>query len=40
MGILPGTPLLIAERTTYGTEGPVTLVRLAHAPGHRVAMTF
>lgn len=40
MGILPGTPLLVAERTTYGTEGPVTLVRLAHAPGHRVAMTF
>jgi GntR family transcriptional regulator, histidine utilization repressor len=40
MGVAPGTPLLVAERTTQGTAGPVTLVRLAHAPGHRVAMTF
>lgn len=40
MGIPSGTPLLMAERTTQGTAGPVTLVRLAHAPGHRVQMTF
>jgi GntR family histidine utilization transcriptional repressor len=40
LGIPPGTALLVAERTTHGTEGPVTLVRLAHAPGHRVQMTF
>lgn len=40
MGIPPGTPLLVAERTTEGTGGPVTWVRLAHAPGHRVQMTF
>lgn len=40
MGVAPGTPLLVAERTTQGTGGPVTWVRLAHAPGHRVAMTF
>ncbi|WP_240790422.1 GntR family transcriptional regulator [Rhodobacter sp. SY28-1] len=40
MGVVPGTPLLVAERTTQGTGGPVTWVRLAHAPGHRVAMTF
>ena len=40
MGVAPGTALLIAERTTHGTAGPVTLVRLAHAPGHRVAMVF
>jgi GntR family transcriptional regulator, histidine utilization repressor len=40
MGVAPGTALLVAERTTHGTGGPVTLVRLAHAPGHRVAMTF
>lgn len=40
MGVPPGTPLLVAERTTQGTEGPVTLVRLAHAPGHRVGMVF
>jgi GntR family histidine utilization transcriptional repressor len=40
MGLAPGTALLVAERTTHGTGGPVTLVRLAHAPGHRVQMTF
>ncbi|RYI27762.1 MAG: UTRA domain-containing protein [Acetobacteraceae bacterium] len=40
MGIPPDTALLVAERTTQGTAGPVTLVRLAHAPGHRVQMTF
>lgn len=40
MGVPLATPLLVAERTTQGTAGPVTWVRLAHAPGHRVAMTF
>ena len=40
MGVPLGTALLLAERTTQGTAGPVTLVRLAHAPGHRVTMTF
>ncbi|MCX7287673.1 MAG: GntR family transcriptional regulator [Rhodobacterales bacterium] len=40
MGVDPGTPLLVAERTTHGTAGAVTFVRLAHAPGHRVQMTF
>ena len=40
LGVAPGTALLVAERTTHGTAGPVTLVRLAHAPGHRVSMTF
>jgi GntR family histidine utilization transcriptional repressor len=40
LGVAPGTALLVAERTTHGTEGPVTLVRLAHAPGHRVQMVF
>lgn len=40
LGVRTGTALLIAERTTFGTEGPVTLVRLAHAPGHRVQMVF
>jgi GntR family transcriptional regulator, histidine utilization repressor len=40
MGIEPGAALLVAERTTHGTAGPVTQVRLAHAPGHRVQMTF
>ena len=40
MGVPLATPLLVAERTTQGTAGPVTWVRLAHAPGHRVGMTF
>jgi len=40
LGVSPGTALLIAERVTHGTAGPVTFVRLAHAPGHRVQMTF
>ncbi len=40
MGVALGAALLVAERTTHGTEGGVTLVRLAHAPGHRVTMTF
>jgi GntR family histidine utilization transcriptional repressor len=40
MGVPTGAALLVAERTTHGIEGPVTLVRLAHAPGHRVQMTF
>ena len=40
LGVAPGAALLIAERTTHGTLGPITFVRLAHAPGHRVAMTF
>ena len=40
LGVPPGTALLVAERTTLGTEGPVTHVRLAHAPGHRVQMAF
>ena len=40
MGVAPGAALLVAERTTQGTGGPVTWVRLAHASGHRVVMTF
>jgi GntR family transcriptional regulator, histidine utilization repressor len=40
LGVAPGTALLVAERTTFGTVGPVTWVRLAHAPGHRVQMAF
>lgn len=40
LGVPEGTALLVAERTTQGIAGPVTWVRLAHAPGHRVVMTF
>lgn len=40
LGIPAATPVLVAERSTQGMTGPVTLVRLTHAPGHRVTMTF
>ena len=40
LGVGPGTALLVAERTTQGTAGAVTWVRLAHAPGHRVQLVF
>jgi GntR family histidine utilization transcriptional repressor len=40
LGVPEGTALLVAERTTQGMMGPVTWVRLAHAPGHRVQMVF
>jgi GntR family histidine utilization transcriptional repressor len=31
-----GTALFITERCTWGTEAPITWVRLAHAPGYRL----
>lgn len=40
LGVAKGAALFIAERTTFGLQGPVTFVRLAHAPGHRVQMVF
>jgi GntR family transcriptional regulator, histidine utilization repressor len=40
LGVPTGAALLVAERTTHGMAGPVTWVRLAHAPGHRVQMVF
>lgn len=40
LGIAQDAAVLVAERTTQGTEGPVTWARLAHAPGHRLQMTF
>ncbi len=40
LGVAEGAALFITERTTFGLAGPVTFVRLAHAPGHRVQMTF
>jgi GntR family histidine utilization transcriptional repressor len=36
LGVVPGTALFITERTTWTAEAPITLVRLAHAPGYRV----
>lgn len=38
LGCAEGTPLMILERRTYGPEVPVTLVRLAFAPGYRVRL--
>ena len=35
LGVEPGAPLLVAERLTRGPEGPITLVRLAYAPGRK-----
>ena len=40
LGVAAGTALFVAERTTFGVAGPVTLVRLVHGPGHRVQMVF
>ena len=36
MGVAPGEPLLITERSTWGPQDAITFVRLAHAPGYRV----
>ena len=33
-----GAALLVMERTTWTADQPITLVRLTHAPGHRVQM--
>lgn len=38
LGCAEGTPLMILDRRTYGPEYPVTLVRLAFAPGYRVRL--
>lgn len=40
LGVSLGAALFVAERTTFGVAGPVTLVRLVHGPGHRVQMVF
>lgn len=36
MGVAEGAALFITERATWTAEAPITLVRLAHAPGYRV----
>lgn len=36
LGVEPGAALFITERMTWTAESPITLVRLAHAPGYRV----
>lgn len=37
-GLPAGAALLVMERTTWTADQPITLVRLTHAPGHRVQM--
>jgi len=37
-GLPEGAALLVMERTTWTADQPITLVRLTHAPGHRVQM--
>lgn len=36
LGIAPGTPVFITERSTWTQDQPITQVRLAHAPGYRL----
>jgi len=36
LGLQPGTALFITERATWAAEGPITWVRLSHAPGYRL----
>lgn len=39
LGLAPGTALFITERTTWTDSTPITLVRLAYAPGYRLHTT-
>lgn len=36
LGLAAGTALFVTERMTRGPTAPITLVRLAHAPGYRL----
>lgn len=36
LGVREGAALFVTERATRGPEGPITFVRLAHAPGYRL----
>jgi GntR family histidine utilization transcriptional repressor len=36
LGLRPGDPIFVGERLTWLGERPVTLVRLAHPPSHRM----
>jgi GntR family transcriptional regulator, histidine utilization repressor len=37
MEVAPGAPLLVTDRATFAGDQAITLVRLFHAPGHRMA---
>ncbi len=36
LSVRPGAALFITERCTWASDGPITWVRLAHAPGYRL----
>ena len=36
LNVPPATALFITERCTWGTDHPITWVRLSHRPGHRL----
>jgi GntR family histidine utilization transcriptional repressor len=36
LGLAPGDPVLIGERTTWLGEQPITFVRMLYRPGHRI----
>lgn len=38
LGVAPGAPLLIVDRLTRAPDAPITLARLAYAPGHRMRL--
>ena len=40
LGCAPGAALFVTERVTRTDAGPVTWVRLAHAPGWRMRTTL
>jgi len=40
LGCAPGEPLLVIERATRWNGAPVTFVRLAHRPGHRMTTRY
>lgn len=36
LAIAPGDPVFVTERVTWGTDAPITFVRLLHGPGYRL----
>ena len=36
LGVDPGTALFVTDRATWLEDQPITIVRLAHAPGYRL----
>lgn len=40
MGLPEGAAVLVTHRSTWGAAGPITWVRLTHAPGYRITTTI